>query len=127
MPDTDRFYDDYYKRRGFIYFIQEDARNSIKIGFTSGNPRDRLRHLSTPIGPRLEIIGVQIGTLALETKLHKRFRNLRIGREWFRPEPSLLYYISKLDYGDTFGRELQELLTSMPRYTRLVPITKNHA
>ncbi len=77
-----------------VYFIRARDSGNIKIGFTAGDPRDRLRGLQTAADAPLEIITSVPGDKTLEAALHARFSRLRIARsEWFRPGPELLRMI----------------------------------
>lgn len=55
----------------------------IKIGFTRGNPRHRLKTLSTANPLPVELIATMPGSQELEMELHERFGEFRIRGEWF--------------------------------------------
>ena len=67
-----------------IYFIQNLRSGLIKIGFTDGNPRQRLRQLQTGAGSRLVLLGVIPGDRYVEAFWHHRFRKQRVDHEWFQ-------------------------------------------
>lgn len=76
--------------RGFVYFI--GCGEHIKIGFST-RPLDRLRALQTSHPNELEILGTQKGTRSLESRLHKRFDDIRVRGEWFEASDALWSYI----------------------------------
>ncbi|TDQ34643.1 GIY-YIG nuclease family protein [Thiopseudomonas denitrificans] len=101
---------DYERRGGFIYFIQESELRNIKIGFTSSHPEKRLRSLACGNSQELKIIGLKIDSKPLEAKLHKRFGDLHVRNEWYRPGEELMAYIDRLEYGSAFEEELQQFV-----------------
>lgn len=77
-----------------IYFIQDSARNHIKIGFTEAdNAEVRRRALQTSNAAELKIIFTMPGDRKTEKELHEQFASSRECGEWFRPSPELLAYI----------------------------------
>ncbi|HFH3763250.1 GIY-YIG nuclease family protein [Pseudomonas aeruginosa] len=86
-------------KRRMVYFIR-NSRGSIKIG-SSMNVEDRLHHLETGAGERLELIASVPGSFGAERELHARFTGLREHGEWFSPGEELLEYINQLQL--TFG------------------------
>ena len=106
---TDYNYD---KRGGFIYFIQESILKNIKIGFTSSHPRSRLKTLANASSQELEIIGFLVAGKEHEKKLHSKFKHLHVRNEWFSPGKDLVYFISKLNYGSEFEKELSKFIKS---------------
>lgn len=73
--------------RGYVYFIQQDETQAIKIGYTETEQglRQRLADLQTGSPYTLRILGRTPGTPALERALHVRFRKYRLSGEWFSP------------------------------------------
>ncbi len=65
-----------------VYFIQEKARGSIKIGI-SESPQERLAMLKTGSAHELVLLGVMQGGMKKEAELHERFAAHRISGEWF--------------------------------------------
>lgn len=78
-----------------IYFIQSGEDGPVKIGFTNGNPLNRLRSLQIGSHQELFLRAVVSGDEAAEAKLHRRFAKQRVRGEWFRPVPSLVKLIEK--------------------------------
>lgn len=78
--------------RGYVYFI--GCGDYIKIGFST-RPLDRLRSLQTSHPDTLEILGTIRGTRRLESRLHKRFADLRERGEWFQTSEDLWDYIDR--------------------------------
>jgi hypothetical protein len=77
-----------------VYFIRDVGANAIKIGQTS-NLAARFQNLKTGTSGELEILGVIIGEVGLESALQEKFRHCKIRNEWYRSEPDLLSFIEK--------------------------------
>ncbi len=88
-----------------IYFIQSEATNHIKIGFTESDDASvRLATLQTGNANRLRLLGTIPGTLEDEKNLHRLFAAHRVSGEWFEPAPEVLaavVAIQPLKCGDT--------------------------
>jgi hypothetical protein len=80
-----------------IYFVQDVATLSIKIGVTVGDPRLRLADLQTGNPGALRLIGVIEGDESREAQLHRRFAAFHIRGEWFRPSRMLFGFIVDKD------------------------------
>lgn len=76
-----------------IYFIQDTTVLNIKIGFTDGDPADRLKALQTGSPAPLVLLYTMRGDMDLERRLHERFASARVHGEWFRPAPALLLFL----------------------------------
>jgi hypothetical protein len=74
-------------RTGFfmIYFIQDTTTGYIKIGY-SKDPKKRLEKLEASTPHDLVLLGAIQGGLEHEAKLHKRFTQHGLKREWFKGE-----------------------------------------
>lgn len=68
---------------GFVYFIQSGA-GPIKIGFTVGDPIDRMKTLQTGSPKTLRLLAAIKATPQMERFLHKALRRHRLRGEWFR-------------------------------------------
>lgn len=79
-----------------LYFIQRGEAGPIKIG-VAADAAKRLFHLQTACAEELRILKVtdQIGDIT-ERKLHRKFRRLQHGGEWFSPDTELLALILSL-------------------------------
>ncbi len=97
----------------YIYFIQEEETNYIKIGF-SENPVQRLKDFQTGNPNKLELIGQIEGGADEENNIHREFAEERIREtgEWFRPSERLTNFIkqsieksvdNRLTRNDSFG------------------------
>jgi hypothetical protein len=77
----------------WVYFIR--LGDVIKIGH-SRRLMSRLRSFAA-YGQEVEVLALEIGGRALETRLHRRFSHLRsdvgFSKELFRPDPEILGYI----------------------------------
>lgn len=64
-----------------IYVISDGEH--YKIGYTAGEPRERLKTLQTGNPRRLSLVGTFFGDRAVEAALHARFSTIRVVGEWF--------------------------------------------
>ena len=81
---------------GHVYFIMSEKTQAIKIGFTTGSVKVRLRALQTAHPYRLKVLATLNGNRSYEKELHQRFAQFRLKGEWFEPHPDLLAFISVL-------------------------------
>ena len=78
-----------------VYFIQQGKTGPIKIGYTDGELKKRIRSLQTANPSQLRCIGyVKPGTTETECDLHYEFSKYRMAGEWFKPDISILEFIS---------------------------------
>lgn len=93
---------------GFVYFIKSPSLNAVKVGFTAGDPRARLKKLQVGSADDLELIGWADGTMADEKKWHLRYNSYRVRGEWFRLEGEFEDFIRAFieHYWIPVGREL---------------------
>jgi Meiotically up-regulated gene 113 len=68
--------------RGFVYLIQVDGSERVKIGF-SLSPETRLKQLQTGSPFPLSLVGQWPGTPADERRIHRLFADCRSHLEWF--------------------------------------------
>ena len=80
--------------RGIVYYVMRDTDSLIKIGTTRKFP-DRIATLKGEHGS-LKLMTAEYGGAERETKMHRRFRGLRVQGEWFRPALPLLLHIARL-------------------------------
>jgi len=94
-----------------IYFIRDEATQHIKIGFTKGYGKDRLRELQTGCLGQLILLLEIRGSKQDETAWHDRFEAVRERGEWFRPVPELLQAIEEMKaaQAETVRRALSKL------------------
>lgn len=83
---------------GYVYFIS-DLKETIKIGYTRGNPINRLKQLNTGSPFQLYLLGFFRGTLKDEDNLHKKFANLKVrsNGEWFKISEELVNFINNIN------------------------------
>lgn len=77
-----------------IYFIQDEGSLLIKIGYTGGDPTERMRSLQTANGSRLVLIAAIPGEPKDERSLHERFAGSRAVGEWFKLTPDLMQFLA---------------------------------
>lgn len=64
-----------YAGRGKVYFIS--GGDIIKIGYTSGDPEDRMAQLQSGSPAKLFIMATMPGDMKREKLMHRRFKDLR--------------------------------------------------
>ena len=97
-----------------VYYVQRSDR-MIKIG-TSRVAPTRLGDLAREHGP-LVLMASQVGARAEESAMHRKFKALHVGREWFRPELPLLRHIAEVR--KSMGNLEEQDGGLPPRMTRL--------
>lgn len=97
-----------------IYFLQR-ANGDVKIGVTVNYPQ-RIYTLQKTHG-QLVLLGWHDGLRDVEQALHKRFRDIRVRGEWFKPQPVLKQYI------ENNCKTTQPPAPKKGRATRLVCVT----
>ena len=75
----------------FVYFMK--AGDRVKIGF-SVNPRKRAEALQTGVAETIEILCTIPGGARVEKHFHARFKDERIGREWFSYSGTLREFLT---------------------------------
>jgi hypothetical protein len=81
-----------------VYFIRCAPNGPIKIGVTT-SLKHRLDELQVGSHQPLEVIHSTPGDFAVERKLHRAFRDLRLRGEWFKADDRLLAAIEELRRG----------------------------
>jgi len=111
------------KSDGWVYLIGTPEVQKVKIGF-SGNPKQRLRDLSTASPLELRILAQWRGTIQDEKTLHWLMKAHRSHGEWFRLEGEVLALLNEKTpkpqprrqmWPDGTSRRLTELLLSPDR------------
>lgn len=113
-----------------VYFARAERQGEIKIGFST-QVQSRLYHLGNQRFTNVTLLGWKRGGPAMERKMHERFKEFALGREWFEPAPELLDYLeSKTRHDDPptvaskYGRindtHFDSLLSAEKRYLRLI-------
>ena len=64
-----------------IYVISDGEHH--KIGYTAGDPKDRLQMLQTGSSRALSLVTTLPGEMSDEKRLHARFAHVRVRGEWF--------------------------------------------
>lgn len=81
---------------GCVYFAEQVGGKLVKIGWTSGCPKRRVRSLQTGSPIKIRLLGaIPADDPALEKELHKRFEALRVKGEWFRRSKEILALLPK--------------------------------
>jgi hypothetical protein len=86
-------------RTGAVYFFSDVSGGPIKIGFTAGPIRFRLRNLRTQTGKRLVCLGWTPGTYTTEKVMHRAFASSCVGGEWFSRSDELMEVIASVAGG----------------------------
>ena len=77
-----------------IYFALAVGSLTVKIGYTSGRPEDRLAALSTGCPHDLVLLDSSFGDAKREAELHECFASLHHKGEWFRLDGELLEHMT---------------------------------
>jgi hypothetical protein len=80
-------------RISVVYFVQAISGGPIKIG-VSRNLGSRLASLQGAHAEQLVVLRTIRGTIREEAFLHRKFAALHMSGEWFRPDTTLLAFIS---------------------------------
>lgn len=72
-----------------VYFIRAGDTGPVKIGW-SHNPVARIRALDEGSPVPLQIIRLVDGNHQIERALHRRYRSLKLRREWFLYCPTMM-------------------------------------
>lgn len=85
-------------KKGFVYFIgaSNGSEAMVKIGFTAGDPQDRLRNLQCGSPLKLGIYTAFEGSQETEKLFHKTFAPLCIHGEWFQVKLKLFDFMTVL-------------------------------
>ena len=83
----------------YVYFALTDYERgrAVKIGFTRLHPYDRCHALQLGCPSEIDCIAYAPGDASDERRLHDRFADFAIHREWFRFEGELAAYIFGLN------------------------------
>jgi hypothetical protein len=75
----------YGRGEGFVYFaaVGDPIPTHVKIGFSKGDPRLRVKSLQTGCPLPIRLLGFVIGTLSQEAELHDVLKDHRVQGEWF--------------------------------------------
>lgn len=79
-------------RQGRIYFIYDQSRQAIKIGYST-SPKSRLADLQTANATRLKLVATIPGDMRKERELHEHFAAHRLEGEWFALHDDLHAYV----------------------------------
>lgn len=75
---------------GIVYLIGCDRSQSLKIGYTGRNIKERLRELQKEYHFPLRVLATREGTIKAEEKLLNRFKPLKIRGEWLEWDDSII-------------------------------------
>lgn len=79
-----------------IYFIQPGEIEKVKIGYSRGDVKARMRTLQTGSCEILKLLGViPNGTVELERRLHEKFKAHHLHLEWFALAPEIKALIER--------------------------------
>jgi len=102
-----------------VYFITDGE--FIKIG-KAEKPIERMRKMQTANARELKILGVyECYDEELENYIHKRFSNIRVRGEWFRPSKELFAF---MDYSITSREDFIERLEIHKMVNNSIDVSK---
>jgi len=97
-----------------VYFIIENGGEFIKIGM-SDNPKQRLDTLQRSNPRKLRLVTAICGDYGLETIIHRRFKHIRVEREWFKATDELKSFIQDLHRVENAGSDMLEKATAFTK------------
>ncbi len=80
-----------------VYIILADRSGAVKIGY-SRNPAARLAQIKTSSPETITVLRLLEGGYELERRLHVRFSDLRIKREWFSYSDEMMGNLGAQEY-----------------------------
>lgn len=102
-------------KRGRIYFLKAEQSKRIKIGFTTGDPEERLRALQTGSSERLVVMASVPGSMADERGLHDRYESANVSGEWFDPVDDLTGFVEGIIWSQQQEVEAARVLAQEAR------------
>lgn len=102
---------------GEVYFIASRS-GRVKIGFTGGDPADRVRDLRTGASERLVFLGSVPGSRRTEARFHEEFQETRVwrNREWFEPTLGMVSLMGALGVRPTAAVLCRALVVSTLKF-----------
>lgn len=103
-----------YKEKypGFVYFIQGDSGGPIKIGYTEDVCK-RLKVLQTGHFDTLIVLASFPASMKEEKNLHKKFSELQLKGEWFKPDRYLMDFIEPLKVKNPIVKHMESLKSQL--------------
>ena len=88
------------EKKGTVYFILNNTRNLLKIGFTSGRScHSRLSAFqSGAVGETFSILGEIRGTLSTESAFHTFLSDYRFKGEWFYYTDEVKKFVESIEF-----------------------------
>lgn len=84
-------------RKTFVYFIQSNETQKIKIGKTTSAVKSRISQIHGMHGAKLNLLAtIEDAQGNLEKKLHEHFIANKTHNEWFTPDAYMMDFIKKL-------------------------------
>ena len=80
---------------GFVYFLQSETNNQIKIGYTR-DIHQRIMQLQVNKKDKLRFLLMVPGNYGYEARLHQFFKRHNVDGEWYKPDPEIFNYMDKL-------------------------------
>ncbi len=87
----------------YIYFVQGEETQKIKIGVTKRVIEVRLKRLQTGSPDILRFIGGCVGDRRYEHELHCRFKEYKSHGEWFFPDKTIIEFIKHECFSDPWA------------------------
>ena len=88
------------EQKGSVYFILNETRNILKIGYTAGDPMTRLAAFkSGAVQEKLTLLGQVDGTLKTEGMYHSYLASYKVQGEWFNYTPDVRKFVEETILG----------------------------
>jgi hypothetical protein len=83
---------------GKIYIVRVLTTDYVKIGFTAGSVKKRIKSLQNANPMGLSLIRQVEGTRAGEIEFHERFSAKKVRGEWFLFDPQMMVFTPDIDF-----------------------------
>ncbi len=91
---------------GYVYFIRDAGQARVKIGYST-DPEARLRSLQTGSSGKLQIAGLIVGSMTVESLLHRDLAAFAVRGEWFA-EAAVLGWLAARKIGGHMVADIVE-------------------
>lgn len=115
-----------HAKTGSLYFIRNDANDSIKIGHTR-DLNQRLTTLQIGNDHRLQFIGIIAAPIEVEPIVHFKFCDGHIRGEWFWDRGVLSEWLLDMTQGEPLRRHIWEIVPGREVYWNWHEGTRTHS
>lgn len=114
-----------YERFGAIYFVKDDAADTVKIGYAQ-DVFARISNLQVGCSNRLRFIGLIAGKREIEPHIHQQFIEGSVRGEWFWDRGIITQWLLDMTQGEPIRRQIWRLVPARELYWSWDEKTKSH-